>query len=223
MRKRRAIIFDDEPIILDVFRLFFEARGYEVMTFREPAACVVYDDLNECSCPYPCADIIITDYRMPKMNGIELLLAQARHGCRLTPLNKALMSGYIDASQWSSFDTLGSAFLSKPVDFNELAAWVETCESRMDLSIPLARKRREKRRACSLGILFGSTSADAPWRATAVNVSDSGVCLVTEHRLEPEQKVFILTDPSHPPQHADVRWIRHSGNGSYLVGMNFLP
>jgi len=221
MRKPRAIIFDDEPVVLDVFKLFFEARGYEVMTFREPVTCAVYGDHEDCPRPSPCADIIITDFRMPKMNGVELLLAQARHGCKLTTKNKALISGYIGDDHRSMIDELGAVFFPKPVDFDELMAWVDSCEPRMDLSSPLAIKRREARHACSLDVLFGTRQDGDILRGTTVNMSAAGACLRTKHQLEPSQQVIIQTKPPNPPQQAAVRWVKNSGNGSYLVGMSF--
>lgn len=222
MRKRRAIIFDDEPVVLDVFKLFFELRGYEVLTFREPVTCVVYGDEADCPRPSPCADIIITDFRMPKMNGLDMLRAQAAHGCKLTNKNKALISGYIGDDQRGMVEELGAAFFSKPVDFDELIAWVESCEPRMDLSQPVAIKRREPRHACSLEVLFGTRRDHDILRGTTVNMSTAGACLRTKHHLEPLQEVIIQTNPPHPPQQAAVRWVKNSGSGSYLVGMNFL-
>lgn len=221
MRKRRAIIFDDEPVILDVFKLFFELRGYDVLTFREPVTCAIYGDHADCSRPYPCADIIVTDLRMPKMNGLDMLRAQAAHGCKLTNKNKALISGYIDDEQRGMAEEMGAAFFPKPVDFDELMAWVESCEPRMDLSRPVAVKRREARHACSVEVLFGTKAGDGILRGTTVNMSATGACLRTNHQLEPSQQVIIQTNPPHPAQPAAVRWVRNSGNAGYLVGLNF--
>jgi len=49
MRKRRAIIFDDEPVVLLVLKDFFETRGYEVLAFREPVICPVYGNTTGCT------------------------------------------------------------------------------------------------------------------------------------------------------------------------------
>ena len=39
MRKRRAIVFDDESVVLDVLNKYLSGRGYEVFCFAEPMVC----------------------------------------------------------------------------------------------------------------------------------------------------------------------------------------
>jgi response regulator RpfG family c-di-GMP phosphodiesterase len=221
MRKRRALIFDDEPLILDTLKIFFETRGYETMTFREPVVCPICEDCVECPRSYPCGDIIVTDFKMPKMNGIELLAAQARHHCKLIRRNRALMSGFLDNDKREKLEELGATFFQKPVDFRAFEAWVDECEQRMDLSQPLAVKRRETRNACSLEILYETPVGDEINRATTVNMSNCGLCLKTSTHLEPRQTITIRTSTPAPPQHASVRWVKETGEGTYLVGLDF--
>lgn len=221
MRNRRAIIFDDEPIVLDVLRVFFESRGYEAMLFREPVICPIYGDSAVCPRPHPCSDIMLTDYKMPKMNGVDLLIAQSLHGCKLLPQNKALMSGFIDDNKRKTVEDLGIAFFQKPVDFNELDAWVSECEARTDLAQTLAIKRREPRHACCLEIQYGTSAQSEAWRGVTVNMSNSGLCLRTSKQLDPRQTISIRTNPPRPPQQASVRWVKEAGDGAYFVGLSF--
>ena len=133
MRKRRAIIFDDEPIILLVLKDFLVSRGYEVLLYDEPVECPLYNGGDSCRSEAPCGDIVLTDYKMPRMNGIELLQAQARNGCKLTAKNKALMTGFMDERKAGEVRELGAAFFEKPLPFDVLGQWLDECEQRMDL------------------------------------------------------------------------------------------
>ena len=86
----------------------------------------------------PCADLIITDFRMPERTGIELLEIQARRGCKLDVRNKAIMSAYIDDENKKRIESLGCSFIQKPFEFSRLSEWLDECEQRMDLSQPLS-------------------------------------------------------------------------------------
>jgi CheY-like chemotaxis protein len=111
MRKRRAIVFDDEPVVLLVPKDFLETRGYEVLAFSEPVICPVYGDTAGCTNKAPCGDIILADYGMPTMTGVELFQAYARNGCKLTLKNKALLTGYMDVRKMQDIRELGNSVL----------------------------------------------------------------------------------------------------------------
>src|SRR3990172_12580716 len=148
MRKRRIILYDDDLVILNILKMFFELKDYEVIACSEPARCPVYNDNKECDKRHPCCDLMITDYLMPRMSGIELLRAQARMGCRLTPKNKLIMSGCQDDEVMTAVEELGCSFMKKPFSFADLEVWIQKCEERMDLDQPLGFKRRELRSSC---------------------------------------------------------------------------
>lgn len=137
MRKRRVIIFDDEPVVLLVLEDFFTSRGYEVLTYGAPVDCPLYNGEESCRNEAPCGDIVLTDYQMPRMNGIELLQTQARRGCKLNSKNKALMTGFMDGEKAEAVQALGAAFFEKPLPLDVLGRWLDECEQRMDLSQPV--------------------------------------------------------------------------------------
>ena len=62
-----VLLVDDEPAILDIAQIFLEKDGRMKVTLSESA----YDALQKLE--YGRYDIIISDYEMPGMNGIELL------------------------------------------------------------------------------------------------------------------------------------------------------
>jgi len=143
LRKRRVLIFDDDRNVLNLLKDFFSIRDYDVLTFDSPVTCTIYDkSLESCANAKPCADIVITDYQMPKMTGLELLLQQAQRGCKVDIRNKALMSGDLDEETQNKVKALGYAFFGKPFKFSEFVAWVEDREKHIDLSKPVGIVRK---------------------------------------------------------------------------------
>ena len=130
-RPLRIFVFDDDPSITRLFDLVLSGKGYDVHTFKDPTFCCVYNQQHQCQQGFPCADVIITDIMMPKMNGIDLLRLQRDKGCKLTPKNKALISAKIDTEQQEAVDELGCHFIRKPFRLDDIIKWVEECSERI--------------------------------------------------------------------------------------------
>jgi CheY-like chemotaxis protein len=63
--KKRILIVDDEPDITLTFKIALESTGlYEVYTFNEPLEALANFKVHS-------YDLVITDIKMPKMNGYE--------------------------------------------------------------------------------------------------------------------------------------------------------
>ena len=60
------VYIDDEPMLCRVFQRILEGAGAEVVTFTDPEAAIAYLRDHE-------AAVIICDYRMPSLTGLELL------------------------------------------------------------------------------------------------------------------------------------------------------
>jgi CheY-like chemotaxis protein len=220
MRKRRAIIYDDEPIILNVLRMFFELRDYDVITCQEPVRCPVYDDLTKCRLLHPCADVMLTDHRMPRMTGLELLRLQKEQGCRLSIRNKAVISGYMDDDALREVGRLGCASFQKPVEFEELEAWLRACEDRMDLSVRLAFKRKEPRKGCCSETVYWDEQRALMQTGEVLNQSDSGLCLRVQQPPDRGQTVRLMTSMQLSSNRLIVRWMEQEADGRYLIGMS---
>ena len=86
-----VLFVDDDPNFLDTTRRLFQRLGYIVTTAYNGSEAI--DILKEYYCLF---DIVITDYDMPGMNGVELAIA-AREFTMNTPI--VLFTGKIDLNE----------------------------------------------------------------------------------------------------------------------------
>lgn len=135
MRKPRIMLFDDDTVLLEVLSYYFSARNFEVQTFRKPVFCPFAQKSRVCL--NPCADIIITDFQMPGINGVEFLAYQTQRSSPINIRNKALMSGTLPDNCLDKMKGLADTFFQKPVHMQKLNDWTKKCISRNDLSQPL--------------------------------------------------------------------------------------
>jgi CheY-like chemotaxis protein len=221
MRKPRAIIFDDEIFVLNMLKDFFVMRGYEVLTFNDPSdICPVYATGGDsCRNGQPCGDVMITDFAMPGVNGVELLEFQAQRGCKLDIRNKSIMSGYIDDRNRERISALGCSFIQKPFTLYALTEWLSACEKRFDLQAPLASRRREERFDSDREVKFSISSTDQLYSGIAVNMSPSGLCLRIPAPLKREDTIRLHAGNFHTCQQATVRWVRQIDSNAYIAGV----
>jgi FixJ family two-component response regulator len=111
-----AIVDDDEPIRSATDSLL-RSRGYAVCTFASAGEFLQSREFNEISC-------VITDVRMPQMDGIELqAILRARGSTIPFIFITAFPEARIRAQAMSDGAT---AFLAKPFDAPTLLKYVET-------------------------------------------------------------------------------------------------
>ena len=138
MGLRRVLIADDEESIRHVLTVLLQERGYEVRAVADGE-----EALRELSTrDY---DALVTDVRMPKMNGLELVRAAQAASPETTII---VMSAYgshdlaIDAMKAGAYDYLG-----KPFRPDEVLLVLRKAEERERLRIENSRLRREIARA----------------------------------------------------------------------------
>lgn len=120
---KKLLIVDDEPEVLSMFAKFLTRKGYGVSMARD-----ALEAIRHCKREKP--DLILTDYSMPGMNGVDLLkeLHIAHPG-----MPAILMSGEADmrtaaaALREQAFD-----FLRKPIDSNDLLSSIKLALEQYD-------------------------------------------------------------------------------------------
>src|SRR5215510_10823978 len=113
-QRRRALIYviDDEPMLLELATVVLEPLGYHLKTFRDPDTAIRAFKTAE---PRPA--LVITDYAMHTMNGLDLIAA-----CRqLQPRQKILLlSGTVDEHIYRNVPAKPDRFLGKPYQAKQL-------------------------------------------------------------------------------------------------------
>ena len=145
--KLRIVIIDDEDSIRETFKMYLEDQGHEVFTAPEPILCDVYNG-HDCKEDYPCCDIMLIDYKMPKMTGIDFLQSMKNRACKGLPSTKILMSGDTGAIDKKIAKQFDCQIIQKPVTFRMLDELVFTVKERLgperqlsDLSVKLCKTK----------------------------------------------------------------------------------
>jgi len=138
-QKHRVFFVDDEPGIRDVVGEALKTSGFEVSCFSSAADCL--ERLRSRTC-----DLLITDVKMPDMDGIELLNETQRFAPWMPVL---LVTGYGDVPMAISAFKAGAVdFVEKPLDKKTLLSAIEAVLKRIHPSDPIlgiSLTRTEKR------------------------------------------------------------------------------
>ena len=62
------LLIDDEKDILDLFTEYLSSNGFNTISFQNPNAALNYFYQNQSNC-----SLVITDYKMPQMSGIDFI------------------------------------------------------------------------------------------------------------------------------------------------------
>jgi CheY-like chemotaxis protein len=225
MRKPRVIIYDDDTIILDMLGRFFVKRGYEVYSYNEPVVCPLDEGLaDSCANLSPCADVMISDFQMPKMTGIELFQRQAERGCRLDIKMKAIMSGYAGEDLASQYKDLGCSFFQKPFSMPALSVWLSERERHFDLSQQLNDRRANSRYEFKQDIEYclHSASSQKKFIGITFDKSDDGLGIRIFKPLLIGEKILITKGLEVTHQTGDVKWCSKKGENIYRAGLRLL-
>lgn len=110
----RVMLLDDDPIVIDVLKVYLEDAGYTDIIETTDASRAV--DLLRAATP----DILITDLMMPEVDGFEIL-RQLRADLHLSHIPVIVLTSSTESNDKLRALKLGATdFLAKPVDPSEL-------------------------------------------------------------------------------------------------------
>ena len=108
-KRLEIVVVDDEVQITELLKTFIECASTtsNVYTFNNAAEAKSFIQQNN-------IDLLITDYKMPEYNGIELME-------ELPPeVKKVLISGYVSEIAEERLNQLDAIFFEKPVPMKAL-------------------------------------------------------------------------------------------------------
>jgi two-component system response regulator HydG len=150
--KARILVVDDEPSARSGMEKLLVQEGYTVDAAADgPSALTIAAE-----CP---PDVVVTDLKMPKMDGVALL-QRLREQDRDLPV--IMVTAFGDVGSAVTAMRAGAAnYLTKPVDFDALALAIEQALAHRELRIEADELRRQlrEREGDGLGGLIGASPA----------------------------------------------------------------
>jgi two-component system response regulator AtoC len=173
---RRVLVVDDEESLRVVVRTILRRDGYEVeVASNGDEALALVESFGP--------DVILTDVRMPKMGGLDLLTTLKAKGNEATVI---VMSAYgnidlaIEAMKAGAYD-----YLQKPFKAEEVLLALKKAEERESLRRENRALRQEIRKenlfedilakSASMQAIFKTISKIADYKTTALITGESGV------------------------------------------------
>jgi len=148
----RILVVDDEPTARLGLEKLLRRKGYRVRSEADGEAAL--QAAGEFA-----PDVVVTDLKMPKMDGIELL-KQLRAQDRDVPVIVATAFGEV-ASAVAAMRTGADDYLTKPLEIDELVLSIERAMERRALRSEAENLRRQLRERDGSG-LQGMLGASAP-------------------------------------------------------------
>lgn len=220
MRKPRVIIYDDEAVLLELLEFCFAKWGYEVFSYQTPVVCPL-NRSPEGRCESPCADLMISDFKMPQKTGIELFQLQAQRGCKIDKKMKAIMSGHSDEELLKKCADSGYRFFEKPFDCSDLSGWTSECADNFDLSRQLGGKITNRRYDFKQNIEYclNASCQHEKYIGFTINKSTDGLGLRLFNPLQAGQEITILNGLEVPNLKGTVIWCNKVGENAYAAGL----
>ncbi|MEI6515768.1 MAG: response regulator [bacterium] len=122
----KAVIIDDDPAIVTLLSVALKRKGYQVSAYSNPNLCPLYC-IEACPCDMGyenCPNIIITDFMMPEVSGMDFIKRLKQKGCLRSHI--AMMSGYLMYPQERELMVaMGATFLAKPFRLSQINEWLD--------------------------------------------------------------------------------------------------
>ncbi len=129
MNGLKILVAEDDPTSLAILRKILQKEGYEVITSRDGVEALEAMDRNT-------FDILITDWMMPRVDGIELIQRTRKRGEPPVPLIIVTTALAFPEARNKAFDAGADDYLTKPYRPAEILDSIQNGMSRRSQSAP---------------------------------------------------------------------------------------
>jgi DNA-binding NtrC family response regulator len=135
------LLVDDEKDILDLFTEYLSSNGFNTISFQNPKKALNYFYQNQSNC-----SLVITDYKMSQMSGLELIkkIREKDTNCKIKTI---VISAFIkdNLPYDKSYITTVDKILEKPVYLDRLKKVIqELFQQSISVKKPKSNKRKKK-------------------------------------------------------------------------------
>jgi DNA-binding NtrC family response regulator len=135
------LLLDDEKDILDLFTEYLSSNGFNTISFQNPKKALNYFYQNQSNC-----SLVITDYKMSQMSGLELIkkIREKDTNCKIKTI---VISAFIkdNLPYDKSYITTVDKILEKPIYLDRLKKVIqELFQQSISVKKPKSNKRKKK-------------------------------------------------------------------------------
>ncbi len=131
------LLVDDEKDILDLFTEYLSSNGFNTISFQNPKAALNYFYQNQSNC-----SIVIADYKMPQMSGIDFIkkIREKDTNCKIKTI---IISAFIkdNIPYDKSYSMTIDRILEKPVYIDRLKKVIQELISTIDIQQNLSSNK----------------------------------------------------------------------------------
>lgn len=196
LKDASILIVDDEPALLEIFKAWFDREGCRTFVAENGAAALALIKTNR-------FDMVLSDIRMPVMDGIELARNAKDIGSYLPKI--IFLSGFSELDVREAYDLGMEAKLTKPLRRIQLLTVVRGCL--MDRK-QLWRNRVSGGVVQTLNIHFASLSS--AMSDGMITIGRGGICVRSAFNAKVDEAIGLRLEfkNSHRPLNGEgiVRW-----------------
>ena len=121
-RSWNIVVVEDDPLVLQVHAEMLKALGHNVSAFASPMTALGHVQGSTAD-----VDLLITDYRMPQISGLDLVAQLRDSGCGFPTM---ILTGSVNDVDTGRARAYGAVLVTKPLPIQELDGHIRSLQRR---------------------------------------------------------------------------------------------